>query len=168
MTLRTRTTALLALLLSAPLALAAPPSEAQIDRLLEVMRAEQTVEAVLPQVRASQQQLVEQATRNASPAQREAAMQAAAASLRAVESTLSWESLQPVYRDIYVRTFSAEDTDAMVAFYSSPAGQNLLDKMPLLMQNTMTAVQGLVLPMLERLQHDLQQQLDDATPVDVP
>lgn len=165
MTRRTRTAALVALLLCAPLAWAAPPSEAQIDRLLEVMRAEQTANAMIPQVMASQQQMIAQATQDAEPAQREAAMRAAATSLRAVEAALSWDSLQPLYREIYTKTFSAEDTEAMVAFYSSPAGQNLLDKMPLLMQNTMAAVQTLVTPMLQQLQQDLRTELDD-TPAD--
>ena len=152
--------ALLALAFCAPLAHAAPPSEAQIDRLLEVMRAEQTANAVIPQVMASQQQMIAQLTQDADPQQREAALRAAASSLRAVESALSWDSLQPIYREIYMETFTAEDTEAMVSFYSSPAGQNLLDKMPLLMQNTMTAVQRLVIPMLQQLERDLRTELD--------
>ncbi|NYZ61854.1 DUF2059 domain-containing protein [Luteimonas deserti] len=164
MTRTFRLAALLALAFAAPAALAAPPSPARIDRLLEVMRAEQTVAAMMPQVLASQQQMVAQLTRDADPQQREAAMRAVTSSMRAVESALSWDALQPMYRDIYARTFTAEDTDAMIDFYSSPAGQNLLDKMPLLMQNTMTAVQGLVVPMLQQLERDLRSQLDTDAP----
>ena len=155
--------ALLALAFCAPVAAAAPPSEAQIDRLLEVMRAEQTANAVIPQVLASQQQMIAQLTADADPQQREAALRAATSSLRTVESALSWESLQPLYREIYMQTFSAEDTEAMVTFYSSPAGQNLLDKMPALMQNTMTAVQKLVIPMLQQLERDLRSELETGT-----
>ncbi len=160
--------ALLALAFCAPVALAAPPSEAQIDRLLEVMRAEQTATAMIPQVMASQQQMIAQLTQDADPQQREAAQRAAASSLRAVESALSWESLQPLYRKIYMDTFTAEDAEAMVTFYSSPAGQNLLDKMPLLMQNTMSAVQQLVIPMLQQMERDMRSELatDPATPAE--
>ncbi|MDR7192090.1 DUF2059 domain-containing protein [Luteimonas terrae] len=160
--------ALLAVAFCAPMAMAAPPSEAQIDRLLEVMRAEQTATAMIPQVMASQQQMIAQLTQDADPQQREAAQRAAASSMRAVESALSWESLQPLYRKIYMETFTAEDTEAMVTFYSSPAGQNLLDKMPLLMQNTMNEVQQLVIPMLQQMERDLRSELanDPASPAD--
>lgn len=159
-----RLAALLALAILSPLTLAAPPDEAQVDRLLEVMRAEQTVAAMVPQLMASQQQMVAQATQNASPSQQQAAMRAAESSMRAVQSTLTWETLQPLYRDIYSRTFSAEDTEAMIAFYTSPAGQSLLDKTPALMQNTMTAVQSLVMPMLQQLEQELRQELGTTPP----
>lgn len=158
--------ALLALAFCAPVAMAAPPSEAQIDRLLEVMRAEQTANAVIPQVMASQQQMIMQLTENADPQQREAALRAAASSLRAVESALSWDSLQPIYREIYMETFTAEDTEAMVSFYSSPAGQNLLDKMPLLTQNTAAAVQTLLVPMLQQFERDLRKELESGASAD--
>ncbi|WP_101926900.1 MULTISPECIES: DUF2059 domain-containing protein [Luteimonas] len=156
--------ALLALVLTAPAAFAAPPSAAQIDRLLEVMRAEQTVTTMIPQVAASQQQMLAQLTQDADPQQREAAARVAKASLRSIETALSWEALQPLYHDIYAKTFTAEDTEAMTAFYSSPAGQNLLDKMPLLMQNTMAAVQTLLLPMLQQLEQDLREELEATAP----
>lgn len=161
MTTGFRLAALLALTSLSPLAFAAPPSEAQVDRLLDVMRAEQTVEAMVPQVMASQQQMVAQLTQGAEPAQQQAAMRAAESSMRAVQSTLTWEKLQPLYRDIYSRTFTAEDTEAMIAFYTSPAGQSLLDKTPALMQNTMTAVQSLVMPMLQQLEQDLRQEVGE-------
>ena len=78
-----------------------------------------------------------------------------AASAATVRKTLAWENLEPVYREIYGKTFSGEDIDAIIAFYESAAGQRMLDRMPELMQNTMAAMQRLVVPMLQEMEREL-------------
>lgn len=145
------------LLLASPLALAAPASDAQVDRLLQVMRARQTLEAVVPQVETTQQQMVDQmlAGQPVTPDQRQRMDELLRKSRGRIKEVLAWDRMQPLYRDIYRQTFSAEDMDAMIAFYSSPAGQSLLDKMPALMQNTMTAMQQIIAPVLQGMQQDI-------------
>ena len=149
------------LALSIPVVSAAPPSDAQVDKLLEVMRARQTVEATLPQVEASQQQMVEQLTAGQpmTEQQRQDLQRILATSSRRVREALAWDKLQPLYRDIYRQTFNGEDMDAMIGFYSGSAGQKLLDKMPQLMQNTMTAMQKVIVPMIEQMQRDIASQM---------
>ncbi|HEY0504501.1 MAG TPA: DUF2059 domain-containing protein [Lysobacter sp.] len=155
--------ALLALFLAlaAPLAHAAAPTDAQIDRLLEVMRARHTLEAILPQVEASQQQMVEQMTAGQpmTDAQRAQLQRLVARTSRSIRDALAWEKLEPVYRDIYRQTFEAQDMDAMIAFYGSPAGQRVLDKMPQAMQSTMAAMQKLLVPMMQQMQQDIAAEL---------
>lgn len=159
----TRIFALAVLLAAAPLAAAQQPSEAQVDRLLEVMRAKETLDATLPQVQAMQQQMVAQMT-----AGQELDEEDRARINRMLESTnsslatvLTWERMGPMYRDIYAQTFTAEDVEAIIGFYESPAGQKTLDKMPQLMQNTMAAVQQLVMPLLQQLEQDIAAELGD-------
>lgn len=159
----TRIFALAVLLAAAPLAAAQQPSEAQVDRLLEVMRAKETLDATLPQVQAMQQQMVAQMT-----AGQELDEEDRARINRMLESTnsslatvLTWERMGPMYRDIYAQTFTAEDVEAIIGFYESPAGQKTLDKMPQLMQNTMNAVQQLVMPLLQQLEQDIAAELGD-------
>ena len=159
----TRIFALAVLLAAAPLAAAQQPSEAQVDRLLEVMRAKETLDATLPQVQAMQQQMVAQMT-----ADQDLDEEDRARINRMLESTnsslatvLTWERMGPLYRDIYAQTFTAEDVEAMIGFYESPAGQKTLDKMPQLMQNTMNAVQQLVMPLLQQLEQDIAAELGD-------
>lgn len=140
---------------------AATPTEAQIDKLLEVMRARQTMDAILPQLLDSQQRMVEQmaAERGLSAEQRRQFDRILAKTNQRISQALTWEKLQPLYRDIYGKTFSAEDVEATIGFYSTPAGQNLLDKMPALMQNTMAAMQALVMPVMKELQADIEAEL---------
>lgn len=160
------------ILLAALLALgAALPAQAQqavddarLDRLLEVTRARQTMDAVLPQIEASQRQMVAQMTggRELDAAQQQRIDRTLAASATAIRKTLAWENLEPVYRDIYRQTFTGEDIDAIIAFYESAAGQRMLDKMPELMQNTMAAMQRLVVPMLQEMEREVAAEVSSA------
>lgn len=148
-----------ALVLAPAAAFAQQATAAQVDRLMEVMRARETVDAILPQVELSQQQMVAQLTagQQLDDAQKAQIDQQIRRTNARIREALSWERLQPLYRDIYTQTFTGEDVDAMIAFYSSEAGQRLLDKMPQLMQNTMAAVQRLVMPMLQEMEQDLRE-----------
>lgn len=153
--------ALVLLLLAAPLAAAQPPSQAQLDRLLDAMRARQTLEAMIPQVQASQRQMVQQMTAGQDLDEQDRARLdriLKITSIRMAEA-LAWEKMEPLYRNIYGQTFTGEDVEAMIGFYESPAGQKTIDKMPQLMQNTMQAVQQLVVPVLEQLEQDIAAEL---------
>src|SRR5690606_16880138 len=106
-------------LAAAPIAAAQQPSDAQVDRLLEVTRARQTLDATLPQVQAMQQQMVAQMTADQELDEEERASinRALASTNAAMAEVLTWERMGPLYRDIYAQTFTAEDVDAMIGFY---------------------------------------------------
>ena len=72
-----------------------------------------------------------------------------------VRKSLAWEEMRPLYVDVYRKTFTSEEVKAIAKFYESPAGKNLLDKTPALMQNLMLAIQQKIVPMLEELQAEL-------------
>ena len=141
-----------------------PADDTRIDRLLEVTRARQMLDAMLPQIEASQRQMVAQMTggRELDAAQQQRLDAILASSATTVRKTLAWENLEPIYRDIYRQTFTGDDIDAIVAFYESPAGQRMLDRMPELMQNTMAAMQRLVVPMLQQMERDLAAEIPPA------
>ena len=154
---------LLALLLFASFAVSpahaaeTPVDDARLERLLEVTRSRAMLDGMLPQIEASQRQMVAQmlAGQELDDDQRARLDAILARSSAAMRQALTWEKLEPVYFDIYRRTFSAEDIDAIIAFYETPAGQRMLDRMPTLMQHTMEAMQGLMVPMLEQMQRDI-------------
>ena len=72
-----------------------------------------------------------------------------------VRKSLAWEEMRPLYVDVYRKTFTSEEVKSIAKFYESPAGKNLLDKTPALMQNLMLAIQQKIVPMLEELQTEL-------------
>jgi uncharacterized protein len=73
-----------------------------------------------------------------------------------IESQMGWKSLEPEYVDIYAKNFTDEQLDVILAFYKSPTGVALVEKLPTLTtqgmqiaQNRMVALQPQLKQMLE-------------------
>ncbi|HEY5057285.1 MAG TPA: DUF2059 domain-containing protein [Acidobacteriaceae bacterium] len=47
-----------------------------------------------------------------------------------IDANLGWDAMKPGVVDLYVKTFTEEQLDAILAFYKTPAGTALLEKMP--------------------------------------
>jgi hypothetical protein len=47
-----------------------------------------------------------------------------------VDSQVGWKSLKDGFADVYTKTFTEEQLDAIIAFYKTPAGAALLNNMP--------------------------------------
>lgn len=83
-----------------------------------------------------------------------------------VRSQLSWVVLEPKMAQVYAQVFTEEDIKVMTAFYRSPTGKKMLEKMPLLLQESMGIVQQAMQnlePQLNQMQQELAEQLK-ATP----
>ena len=145
------------LALFAASALAAPPSDADIERLLKASRAESMLGAILPQMEAMQQQQFQQLTagKDLTAEQKAEVERIQSRTNEIVRKSLAWEEMRPLYVDVYRKTFTSEEVKSIAKFYESPAGKNLLDKTPALMQNLMLAIQQKIVPMLEELQTEL-------------
>lgn len=137
----------------------APPSDADVERLLTAARAQSLLDTMLPQMEAMQQQQLAQATqgRELSAQQRQQLDRIQARTTEIMRRALAWEAMRPLYIDLYKKTFSKQDVEAMTAFYESPAGRSLLDKTPTLMQHLMGAIQEKMAPLFKELEGDLQQ-----------
>ena len=143
--------------LCAATAFAAPPSDADIERLLKASRAESMLNAILPQMEALQRQQFDQLTagKPLSAEQKAEVDRIQSRTNQIVRTSLAWEQMRPLYIDVYKQTFTSDEVKAMAKFYESPAGKSLLDKTPVLMQNLMLAIQQKMIPMLEALQTEL-------------
>lgn len=150
---------LLAVLFSAAAlpALAAEPTDADIDRLLKASRAERLLASVIPQMEAVQQQEFDKhfAGQQMTDEQKAEVARIQAKTNEILRKALSWDEMRPVYLDVYRQTYTREDVRAITKFYESPAGQRMLDKNPALMQNVMSAMQQKMGPMMEALQGEI-------------
>lgn len=82
-------------------------------------------------------------------------------------SHMSWQTMKPVYADMYDETFTADELRPLVAFFKSPAGQAYVDKMPSLIGNTMKRVQLVVadmMPDIQKLNAEFIQQMKQKYP----
>jgi uncharacterized protein len=75
---------------------------------------------------------------------------------------IGWKAIEPEFARLYAAAFTEEELDGMLAFYKSPAGTALLEKMPdvsdqasKLMQSRFTALQ----PQLKVMLDDFMQSL---------
>ena len=69
-----------------------------------------------------------------------------------LKEELRWDVLEPMYIGIYRDSLTQAEVDGMLEFYAGPTGQAVIRKMPLIMKNTMAAMQGRMGPMMERMQ----------------
>ena len=68
-----------------------------------------------------------------------------------VEEEMSWNKLKPIVVDAYATTFSEQELKDLTTFFKSPAGQNFLDKTPMLQQQMMSSIQQMAMNMNKKV-----------------
>jgi hypothetical protein len=58
----------------------------------------------------------------------------------------------PIYLKIYADSFSQAEVAGMLSFYRSPVGHAVVQKLPLVMQNTMTSMQQRMAALVPKIQ----------------
>jgi hypothetical protein len=147
---------LIVLTLCCPVAYAAdtPASDASIKQLLAVTQTRKLLDSTMGQMSAFMKQTMQQATQGQKITpeiqkdidKRESEMTALFREL------LDWNKLEPMYVRIYQKSLSQQEVDGMIGFYKTAAGQAVINKMPLVLQNTMSEMQQMMGPVLQRVQ----------------
>jgi hypothetical protein len=151
---------------SGPAVTVNPPSEASIKQLLEVTQARKLVDSIMAQMDNLMQQAVVQAAAGREipeSVQKEIDRQRAE-TIAMMKQLLDWQKLEPMYVRIYQKTFTQAELDGMLAFYKTPAGAAVITKMPAIMQSAMDEMQGMMGPVMEkvqRLQQDVAARMKD-------
>jgi hypothetical protein len=161
-------TALVWILMSAGAAAAnnAPASDASIREMLELTNARQIIEGVKGQMTAMMNTATQNATRGQTlTPERQAVIDRMSAKMSAVASDmLTWDALLPIYLRTYRDSFTQDEIDGVIKFYKSAAGQAYVKKLPLVMQNVMREMQGVMKPAQEKMmaiQRETAQELKD-------
>jgi uncharacterized protein len=140
-----------------------PPSDASIDQLLTLINARQLID----QMKGQFDSMFAGTIKNALQGQpltpeRQAIVDRMQAKMSAVMSEmLNWESLEPIYIRTYRSSLTQDELDGMIAFYASAPGQAYIHKIPLIMQNVMIEMQGMLKPMQEKLAEIQKQTLQE-------
>lgn len=143
---------------------AAPPSAASIEALLTVTKAERMMDGMYASVEQMMRQGMQQAAQgqNLSDEQRRLLDAAPPRLVKVMREELSYAALKPLYVEIYREAFTQDEIDGLLAFYRSPAGAAMIDKMPLVMQRSMQAVQQRMGPMMEKLRQAMEAAVAEA------
>jgi hypothetical protein len=155
---------LLTTLLLGTSAFAAPPSNESISQLLVATRMERSVGAA--------QQGLEQAVRNSinqslqgrtlTPQGQKVIEKFSADAGAIIRKEINWADLKGAYLKLYAETFTQEEVDGLLAFYRSPAGVALLEKMPQVTQKSAAITQQRIGPLVEKLKASMAQTVQDA------
>ncbi len=143
-----------------PVATIDVPSEASVKQLLEAAQVHKLLDSIMTQMDSLLQQTIRQTTqgRKVSPKIQKDIEKRQAEMMAMVKDILDWKKLEPMYLRVYQKSFSQQEVDGMIAFYQTPAGQAVINKMPLVMQNTMNEMQELMGPVvrkIEKMQQDV-------------
>ena len=131
----------------------APPSDASILELTTLSRSQE----VYSGMRAQMDTMIATSMKEASKGQtvtpqRQAVLDGMRAKMAAAyDDTFSSQAMQMVMVRVYQATYTQDEVDGLIAFYKTPAGQALINKAPLMMQNTMDEMRALMRPLTQRI-----------------
>ena len=142
------------LLLAAPLhAQTQPPSDASVRELLILSKSERLIDGMWQQMDQVMKSSVTEATsQGLNDAQRKVMDDMSTQMVEIFRDVMSWKDLEPKLIDLYKQTLTQSDVDGIVTFYKSEAGKALIEKMPLIMQRSMTLMTDKVQSLTPRLQ----------------
>lgn len=139
------------------------PSEASLDRLLRAMKEEQAMEGIRKQFdmsfRTSLEIIKEQHGNKEDYDRWLDVYQAKYTAV--VDQWFSWDTIKPIYMQMYGEVYSQKEVDDQITFFESPAGMAFTDKMPLLMKKSGDFMQEQVGTMLQQLQQIESEMLEE-------
>ena len=141
------------------------PTDESLRRLLDVIHARKLLESMSSQVDSMMANMVQKMLEGQpiSPKQQEALDTMRANMVALIKDDFSWEVMEPLYIKVYKETFSQSEIDGMVDFYNTPTGHAVIEKLPLAMQNAMSAMQErmtkTLIPKLQQMARDTAAQI---------
>jgi uncharacterized protein len=154
------------------------PTRQQLTKLFEVMHIREQAASMMQMIPTMIEQQMRQQEKDmmANPPQGAAITPEQQAALdkvmnRYLEKTMSLYTVDEMLDDmaaIYQRHFTREDVNTYIAFYSTPAGQHLLQLTPVIMQEYMPVVMQRVQERSKDLLAGMSKELADALKSSVP
>jgi uncharacterized protein len=134
--------------------LTAEPSAESVKELLAHSGANQMVEMTKAQMSGAVGGQIQQAMQgHAMTPEIQAILQSASAKTQEIlNAELTWESVEPLFVSVYQSTMTQEEVDGITAFYQTPAGKAMVEKMPQLMQLSGQRLQQQLGPIAQQLQ----------------
>jgi len=163
--MRAALAALLALTAAQPLfAQNLPPTEDSVRHLLDLLQTHLVLDEAMNNMDGFMQKSLEQARQTQGPAlnakQQQIIDQFRTDMASAIKDELAWSKVEPEIVSAYVKTFSQKEINDMTTFYSSPSGQSVANKLPLVSRQMTTHIQERMLPLVQKMK---QQQSDMMT-----
>jgi uncharacterized protein len=137
-----------------------PATREDIENYLQVMHSQQLMAKTMQAMSKGVQQVFHQQYlehKDELPADYEARM---TARMNELFSNMPMDDMMQAMVPVYQKHFTKSDVDSLIAFYSSPAGQKLLQEMPAIMQESMEVSTPIIMKYIETVRAKLQKQTD--------
>jgi hypothetical protein len=143
---------------------AAPASQESVEKLLSVTKSEAMMDSLYSGMDQVMRQSIEQSLQGKTiTAEQRRALDAVPGKFVAVmREEMSWQKMKPQFISLYRDTFEQEEVDGMLAFYASPAGQALINKMPVVMQKSLALSQSLLQSVLPKMRVAMEEAMREA------
>jgi hypothetical protein len=141
----------------------------KVEELVSVMHMDRMMNQMMEAVKGqtSQMMLRLPGADSLTPEQQKIMTDFQAKALQIVIDSMGWKSMEPQFVTLYAQNFTEDEIDGMLAFYKSPTGQSVLNKMPQLTTSAMQLTQSRMVdvqPKLKALMEDMTKQMAAATP----
>ena len=153
-----------AALLAALNAYAAPASQESVENLLVATKVESMMDSMYSGMEQVMRQGMEQGIQGKpiSPEQQRILNAMPAKFVVVMREEMNWQKIKPLYVQLYRDTFEQEEVNELLVFYASPAGQALLNKMPVVMQKSFALSQQLMQSVLPKMQAAMKDAMAEA------
>jgi uncharacterized protein len=131
----------------------APPSDASIQELTTLSRSQEVFRNMKPQMDAMIASSIKEASQGQTiTPERQAVLDRMREKMvAAYDEAFNGQAMQNVMLRVYQATYTQDEVDGLIAFYKTPAGQALINKSPLMMQNMMDEMRQMMRPMTQRM-----------------
>jgi hypothetical protein len=82
----------------------------------------------------------------------------------AMREEMSWERMKEPMIDVYLKHYTEKEMNDLMTFYSSESGQSIINKMPMVMQDSMAISQSMLkgfMPRMQQIMMELRQELEE-------
>ncbi len=135
-----------------------PPSIESIREVFALTEVKKMVDGMFGQIEGMMMPAMKQAVgRPLTPEEQKFSQAFISKTMAQMRDDMSWEKMEALYIRIYQKSLTQSEVDGMIAFYKSPAGLALTKKMPVIMQESMIAMQEKMGPMMQNVQKSLQE-----------
>ncbi|MFC3901422.1 hypothetical protein SAMN05421749_10174 [Acinetobacter marinus] len=135
--------------------MAAPATDASVKELLKVTNSEQMMDQMNAQMESVFSQSIQSAQAQQgeplNPEQIKVVDKYSKKLTTTMSKALKWSDLEPELIKIYQGSFDQADINALIEFYKTPLGKKTIEKMPIIMQQSMTVGQNAMFKIMPEL-----------------
>ncbi len=133
-----------------------------VEELLEISNVDSMMDSMYGQMTQMFSGMEEQL--GVQPEEREVFNNYMARLVEAMQKEMSWEVMKEPMIDLYLKHYSEQEIQDILAFYRSDTGRSMIEKMPAVMQDSMQVSQEMMvnfIPRLKEISEELKKELEE-------